>query len=27
VIYLGIVWLACTAIFLELAEHAPVIEG
>lgn len=26
-IYLGIVWLGCAAIFLELAERAPVIEG
>lgn len=25
-IYLGIVWLACTAIFLELADRAPVID-
>ncbi|MBD3848418.1 hypothetical protein IED13_22200 [Bosea sp. SSUT16] len=26
-IYLGIVWLGCAAIFLELADRAPVIEG
>lgn len=23
---LGIVWLACAAIFLELADRAPIIE-
>jgi len=24
---IGVVWLACAAIFLELADRAPVIEG
>jgi hypothetical protein len=26
-IYLGIAWLGCAAIFLELADRAPLIEG
>jgi hypothetical protein len=26
-VYLGIIWLGCAAIFLELADRAPLIEG
>ena len=26
-ISLGIVWLGCAAIFLELADRAPLVEG